>query len=138
MRRIRTALVAALMLAAVAISPAAAATNAQVDVYAVAFHSNLQQDLFAVYLAPCTGTTCAVTLAVSSRDYGMVAKQCGSTTVTVRIANPAAADGVYCPGSGNWAMMISATLRDANGDFSQADTFVDVVVTIVKGGKSLH
>jgi hypothetical protein len=135
-RRLRLAILAAVMLAGLAVTPASAAQT-QTNVYVVAFHWNLQQDLFAVYGAPCNGTSCAVTIAVSSRDYGMVTKQCGGATVTVHIAYPASGSGVYCPGSGNWAMQVSADLRDANGDFIQADTAVDVVVTVVKGGTSL-
>ena len=129
-RALRAILAASLLLAAVGVAPAAAATQTTVRAYVTTFHNNLQVSVAHPGTASCTGTSCSVTVATGKGDYNKFVKWCGRAYMDVTVLDisggGSAGDCVY----GNWMVQVLVDLLDENGQFISPTADVTVRVTV--------
>ena len=66
-------------------------------------------------LTSCSGTACAVTVAVGKRDYGRVVRWCGAASRDVTVSPGSFGGYVECAGASPWYLTVHAAMRNANG-----------------------
>jgi len=79
--------------------------------------------------APCTGTTCTVSVALGKREFGRFQKWCGSTRQDVTVTPGSFGGWVDCAAPPPWRLNVSVGLRGANqgGSATHAEP---VIVTV--------
>ena len=79
---------------------------------------------------PCTGTSCAVTLALGKRDYGRFVKWCGAASRDIIVAVGSFGNNVECKGSSPWYLSAGVAMRNARDVLTTHAEVVTITLTV--------
>jgi hypothetical protein len=79
---------------------------------------------------PCTGTSCAVTVAIGKRDYGRFVKWCGAASQAIIVSPGSFGNHVECQGPKPWYAQAHVGMHNAQDVLTTHAEAVTITVTV--------